>query len=224
MNRILLVEDEVMLAEIVKDSLASRGFEITTSHDGKSAWTILEAQQFDCIVLDVMMPELDGFSLIQKIRTKDAITPVIFLTARSQTQDVVKGFELGANDYLRKPFSIDELIVRIKALTQRQILATTPTDIITLGKYNFNPTKQTLQFENQIITLSHKETALLEKLVLQANQVVERSPLLLELWGDDSFFNARSMDVFISKLRRHLSKDANLQIINIRGIGYKLVV
>lgn len=224
MNRIFLVEDEVMLAEIVKDSLASRGFEVTTSHDGKSAWTILEAQQFDCIVLDVMMPELDGFSLIQKIRTKDAITPVIFLTARSQTQDVVKGFELGANDYLRKPFSIDELIVRIKALTQRQILATTPTDIITLGRYNFNPTKQTLQFENQIITLSHKETSLLEKLVLQANQVVERSPLLLELWGDDSFFNARSMDVFISKLRRHLSQDTNLQIINIRGIGYKLVV
>jgi DNA-binding response OmpR family regulator len=223
MKKILLVEDEMMLASIVKDSLETRDFEVVAAEDGEVAWQILADQTFDCIVLDVMMPKLDGFTLIQKIRKIDATTPVIFLTARAQTQDVVKGFELGGNDYLRKPFSIDELIVRINALVARKSTQNTDNEQFVIGKYIFHYTKQALIFEEKSQALSHREAAVLHRLFLSKNQVLERKQVLLDLWGDDSFFNARSMDVFISKLRKFLSQDENIQIVNVRGIGYKLI-
>ena len=223
MQKILLVEDEFMLAQIVKDSLESRDFDVTYAKDGAEGFVFFEQNQYDCIVLDVMMPKVDGFSLIQKIRAIDQQTPVIFLTARAQTQDVIKGFELGGNDYLRKPFSIDELIVRIKSLTNRKTIQITDNEIVMIGKYQFNYTKQTLIFAAKSQVLSHREAEILYRLFQAKNQVMERKQVLLDLWGDDSFFNARSMDVFISKLRKFLAQDTDIQIVNVRGVGYKLI-
>ncbi|MFZ4544507.1 MAG: response regulator transcription factor [Saprospiraceae bacterium] len=221
-KKLLVVEDEQMLAHIVKDSLQSKGFEVVAAGDGQEAWLLLAQHQFDCIVLDVMLPEMDGFTLIQKIRANDKITPVIFLTARSQTQDVVKGFELGGNDYLRKPFSIEELIARINALISRNVV---PVDNETckIGKFIFQYQKQLLLYDDQVQTMSHREAEILYRLYGSKNQVLERKQVLLDLWGDDTFFNARSMDVFISKLRKYLSQDPQIQIVNVRGIGYKLI-
>jgi two-component system, OmpR family, response regulator VicR len=223
-QKILLVEDEIMLAQIIKDSLESRHFDVTHAKDGVEGFAIFEQNHFDCIVLDVMMPNMDGFTLIQKIRQRDTQTPVIFLTARTQTQDVVKGFELGGNDYLRKPFSIDELIVRIGALINRQISQVSDNQLFKIGKYLFHYTKQTLTQEETTQILSHREAEILYRLFQSKNQVLERKQVLLDLWGDDTFFNARSMDVFISKLRKYLSQDTDVQIVNIRGVGYKLIL
>jgi DNA-binding response OmpR family regulator len=220
---ILFIEDEPMLAQIVKDSLETRGFEVTYAKDGVEGWAFYIKQKPDCIVLDIMMPNMDGFTLIQKIRQVDSYTPVIFLTARAQTQDVVKGFELGGNDYLRKPFSIDELIVRTNSLIQRSVHKSIDNDIVSIGKYTFNYTKQVLSLRDENTMLSHREAEILNRLYQTKNQVMERKQILLDLWGDDSFFNARSMDVFISKLRKLLSQDTDIQIINVRGVGYKLI-
>ena len=222
-HTILFIEDEPMLAQIVKDSLETRGFEVTYAQDGVEGWVSYSKQKPDCIVLDIMMPNMDGFTLIQKIRQVDAQTPVIFLTARAQTQDVVKGFELGGNDYLRKPFSIDELIVRIKSLIQRSVSKNIENEIVSIGKYTFNYTKQVLSLHDENTMLSHREAEILNRLFQTKNQVMERKQILLDLWGDDSFFNARSMDVFISKLRKLLSQDTDIQIVNVRGVGYKLI-
>ncbi len=222
-QKILYIEDEPMLAQIVKDSLETRGFMVTYAKDGADGWAFFQEQKPDCVVLDIMMPNMDGFTLIQKIRKIDQQTPVIFLTARAQTQDVVKGFELGGNDYLRKPFSIDELIVRIKALLARNNVQIIHNEQVVIGKFSFNYTKQILVFEDKIQQLSHREAEILQRLFQAKNQVMERKQVLLDLWGDDSFFNARSMDVFISKLRKFLAQDADIQIVNVRGIGYKLI-
>lgn len=226
--KILLVEDELMLAQIVKDSLETRGFAVEWAPDGELGWLAFQKNRPDVVVLDIMMPRLDGFSLLEKIRKIDPKTPVIFLTARSQTADVVKGFELGGNDYLKKPFSMDELIVRIRALVGRtQPTASPPPDrdeSVQIGSFLFFVVKQILERDGSLpIVLSHRESEVLRRLVFSRNAVVERRPLLLELWGDDSFFNGRSLDVFITKLRRHLRNDPAVQILNVRGVGYKLV-
>jgi DNA-binding response OmpR family regulator len=225
MASVLLVEDEVFLGQIVKDSLEVRGFQVQHATDGLQGLNLFTKHTPDVVVLDVMMPQMDGFTLAQKIREKQAHIPIIFLTARSQTVDVVKGFELGGNDYLKKPFSMDELIVRIKALLNRR-----PEDrpvekeCYTIGRYTFDYPKQKLMIDDKEQVLSHRESELLKRLYQNRNQVLERTAVLLELWGDDSFFNGRSLDVFITRLRQHLKQDPQLQIVNIRGIGYKLIV
>lgn len=186
---------------------------------------MFHAQTPDVVVLDVMMPQLDGFALSERIRTQNAYVPIIFLTARSQTVDVVKGFELGGNDYLKKPFSMDELIVRIKALLYRKVpAAASETGPYHIGQYLFDYPKQKLSFKGKDIILSYRESELLKRLFQQRNQVLERSTVLRELWGDNSFFNGRSLDVFITHLRNHLKADPQVQIVYIRGIGYKLIV
>lgn len=229
MINILLVEDEVLLARIIKDSLESRGYLVTHAADGRQGLEKFATQNPDIVVLDVMMPHMDGFSLAAEIRRHNTKIPIIFLTARSQVEDVVKGFELGGNDYLRKPFSMEELIARIKALLQRPPASDTGgtqeqvEKIFRIGAYVFDPVKQSLHHPKINVTLSHRESELLRKLCLHRNEVMERSPVLKELWGDDSIFNARSMDVYITKIRRHLQHDPSVQIINVRGIGYKLV-
>lgn len=220
--KILLAEDEPALGQIVAESLESQGFDVVFCQDGKQALEAYYKEQPQLMVLDVMMPKLDGFSLAKEVRMQDPNIPILFLTAKSQTKDVVEGFSIGGNDYLKKPFSIEELIVRIKNLLKhRDHLAT---DSISIGNYQFEFKKQTLQFDGEDpISLTHREAHLLYHLYNNRNQVLDRSIILKKLWGDDDFFNARSMDVFISKLRKKLKQDPGIQIINVRGYGYKLV-
>jgi DNA-binding response OmpR family regulator len=175
------------------------------------------------VVADVMMPRLDGFSLAELIRRDNAAVPIIFLTARSQPADVVRGFELGGNDYLKKPFSMDELIVRIKARLSATPPVAPPSGVLIIGRYQFDHPKQRLLFGAREELLTHREAELLKCLYDQHNQVLERTTVLQELWGDDSFFNGRSLDVFITRLRRYLKDDPQVQIVNVRGIGYKLI-
>ena len=220
--KVLLAEDEASLGMIVKESLETRNFTVFHAEDGKKARELYDSENPDILVLDVMMPLKDGFTLAKEIRLENNNIPIIFLTAKSQTSDVLEGFEHGGNDYLKKPFSMEELIVRIKSLLNRIHLKTN-VESITIGEYLFNFTKQTLTFLNEEQQLTHREAQLLFYLNEKKNTVLDRTFILNKLWGNDDFFNARSMDVFISKLRKKLHKDNNIQIINVRGFGYKLV-
>ncbi|MEM9361125.1 MAG: response regulator transcription factor [Bacteroidota bacterium] len=219
--KILLAEDEPSLGQIVKESLETRNFEVILCEDGKKAYESYLENKPELLVLDVMMPKKDGFTLVKEIRQKDTDIPIIFLTAKSQTKDVVNGFQLGGNDYLKKPFSMEELIVRIHALLNRS--RKHKKDHIQIGKFKFDYTKQLLIHDKDAQNLTHREAELLYHLIQKQNDVLDRSEILKKLWGDDDFFNARSMDVFITKLRKKLKKDKNIQIINIRGLGYKLI-
>jgi len=220
---ILLAEDEPSLGQIIKESLETRNFNVLLCENGETALKTYQDKQPQLLVLDVMMPKKDGFTLAKEIRETDDTIPIIFLTAKSQTQDVVEGFHIGGNDYLKKPFSIEELIVRIENLLQRAKTQQT-SKIINLGLYSFNFPKQTLQYKEEEATqLTHREAHLLFHLAKNRNQVLDRSLILNKLWGNDDFFSGRSMDVFITKLRKKLKKDDTIQILNIRGYGYKLV-
>jgi DNA-binding response OmpR family regulator len=220
--KVLLAEDEASLGMIVKESLETRGFTVFHAENGEEALEVYQQEKPDILVLDVMMPKKDGFTLAKEIRLENKGIPIIFLTAKSQTADVLEGFNHGGNDYLKKPFSMEELIVRIKALLNRIELKTN-VETIKIGKYIFNFTKQTLSYSDTLENLTHREAQLLFYLFEKKNEVLDRTYILNKLWGNDDFFNARSMDVFISKLRKKLKKDANIQIINIRGFGYKLI-
>ncbi|TGE21314.1 response regulator transcription factor [Hymenobacter aquaticus] len=225
MPTVLLVEDEAALGLIVKDSLEMRGFTVQYAADGEEGLRLFRQQPPDIVVADVMMPRMDGFTLAEHIRAQSPAVPILFLTARSQTADVVRGFELGGNDYLKKPFSMDELIVRIKAQLSRLPAAPAAQGPLPLGRYRFDYPKQKLYLDDgRAEDLSNREAELLKCLYDQRNQVLARTAVLRELWGDDSFFNGRSLDVFITRLRRYLKDDPQVQILNIRGIGYKLIV
>jgi DNA-binding response OmpR family regulator len=220
---ILLAEDEPALGLIIKESLETRNFNVLLCENGDIALETYKNQKPELLVLDVMMPKKDGFTLAKDIRSMDDAIPIIFLTAKSQTQDVVEGFSIGGNDYLKKPFSMEELIVRINNLLNRSQLQKT-SETLNIGNYTFNFPKQTLQYKaNQHIQLTHREAHLLFHLIKNKNQVLDRSAILNKLWGNDDFFNARSMDVFITKLRKKLQEDTAIQIINVRGFGYKLI-
>ncbi|MFY0603803.1 MAG: response regulator transcription factor [Flavobacteriaceae bacterium] len=221
--KVLLAEDEPSLGQIIKESLETRGFEVNLATNGELAYEIYKKEQPDILVLDVMMPKKDGFTLAKEIRQENAKIPIIFLTAKSQTKDVLDGFNIGGNDYLKKPFSMEELIVRIKALLDRIKLKTNNEKLI-LNEYTFNYTKQCLIHREETILLTHRESELLYHLYQKKNEILDRTFILKKLWGDNDFFNARSMDVFISKLRKKLSKDSKIQILNVRGFGYKLTI
>ncbi len=225
---ILLAEDERTLAMIIKDTLDGQGFDVTIASDGEEALRLYGTCKPDVLVADVMMPRLDGYELVRRIRKTDRQTPVIFLTARSAVGDVVHGFEMGANDYLKKPFGMQELIVRIKALLGRACTITPQpidTDRFTIGQYLFDAVVQRLTHvpTGNRAELSYRESEILRRLCLHPSEVVTSQSLLLELWGDDSFFNNKSLHVFITKLRHRLSQDPSLRIVNVRGIGYKLL-
>jgi DNA-binding response OmpR family regulator len=220
--KVLLAEDEASLGMIVKESLESRDFIVFHAENGTEAFEMYQIEKPDVLVLDVMMPIKDGFTLAKEIRLENKIIPILFLTAKSQTSDVLEGFHLGGNDYLKKPFSMEELIVRIKYLLNKIELKTN-VDNIKIGEYSFNLTKQTLEHASEIEQLTHREAQLLFHLFEKRNEVLDRTFILNKLWGNNDFFNARSMDVFISKLRKKLKKDNTLQILNIRGFGYKLI-
>jgi len=224
---VLLAEDESSLAHIVRESLEERGFKVVLCANGELALKRYSDVKPDILVLDIMMPLMDGFTVAKQIRLNDQKTPILFLTAKSQAKDVVTGFELGANDYLKKPFSMEELIVRIKVqLSKNGILEKTEHPIVTefkIGKFTFVPHRNIITDDLKIIRLTSRESELLKILFQNQQQIVPKTTILNALWGNDSFFNARSLDVFISKLRKHLSSDMTIQIINVRGIGFKLV-
>ncbi|MDB5087103.1 MAG: DNA-binding response regulator [Mucilaginibacter sp.] len=222
--KVLLLEDELQLAKIVSESLQTRGFSVTHVVNGVLGTEAIRKSNFDICIVDVMMPFMDGFTFVEQVRKTDKQVPVLFLTAKSQTDDVVKGYEAGGNDYLRKPFSLEELILRLNELLRRKAAGQTPSSI-SIGQYTFDMNKQELWFSGRLTgKLSHRENELLTLLIQHKNQVLDRKAVLLKLWGDDNFFNTRTMDVFITKLRKHLQQDPSVEIINIRGVGYKLTV
>jgi len=222
-TNILLAEDEPSLGLIIKESLETRAFKVHLAQNGEAAYSLYKKEKPELLVLDVMMPKKDGFTLAKEIRLEDDNIPIIFLTAKSQPQDVVEGFTIGGNDYLKKPFSMEELIVRINNLLNR-IKVQRTSEILHIGNYSFDFPKQTLKYqEDEPVQLTHREAHLLFHLIKNKNEVLERSLILNKLWGNDDFFNARSMDVFITKLRKKLKQDEHIQIVHVRGFGYKLI-
>jgi DNA-binding response OmpR family regulator len=222
---ILLAEDDPNLGQLLKNYLNVREFETTLITDGAQAMKVFRKEKFNICLLDVMMPELDGFALAKGIREIDSNIPIIFLTAKNLKQDVIEGFKSGADDYLTKPFSMEELIYRIEAILRRT--SARPQDaraeVYTIGKFTFDVTKQLLVYQDQTRKLTTKESELLELLCRHRNEVLERNFALKSIWIDDNYFNARSMDVYITKLRKYLSKDESVEILNIHGKGYKLL-
>jgi two-component system, OmpR family, response regulator TrcR len=220
--RILLAEDELALGSIIQESLESREFSVRLCGDGQSAWETYQQDKPDVLVLDVMLPKKDGFTLASEIRKIDLQTPIIFLTSKGQSEDVVKGFSLGGNDYVRKPFSMEELIVRIKAQLDKQLIRQSTSDWIALGNYQFHANRQVLCLGEIETSLTARESQLLQMLLQNANEITDRTLILKQIWGADDFFTARSMDVFITKLRKKLQGDPGIQILNVRGYGFKL--
>lgn len=227
MKHILFADDEEVLGLLVKEALEHEDdLTVDWQKNGKAALDSFMTQSYDLCILDVMMPSMDGFTLAKKIRDIDPNIPIIFLTARTQTDDVIDGFKAGGDDYIRKPFSVKELVARIRSLLKRASSTTTQDtqdDTISIGNYKFSPITQILESKEGQFTLTGREADLLHELILNKNKVVDRKSVLLKLWGEDSFFNGRSMDVYIVKLRKYLAHDPSLSIINIRGFGYKLV-
>lgn len=226
--KILYVEDEQFLGKIVKESLESREFDVKMITDGEAALPAFRNFQPDICVLDVMLPQKDGFTIGREIKELNSDIPIIFLTAKNQTQDVLKGFSSGGNDYIRKPFSMEELIARIQNLLALKgngdsVLREDNTPI-PIGTYLFDPRKYELRHGDHVRKLSHREAELLLIFARNQNLTVERKTILRTIWGDDSFFNSRNLDVYIKKLRDYLSEDENVQIITLKGIGYQFAV
>jgi DNA-binding response OmpR family regulator len=219
--KILYVEDEPFLGKIVKESLESRNFVVHMVSDGKAALSVFKSVLPDICVLDVMLPSKDGYSIAKEIRNIGSTVPIIFVTAKTQTDDLLKGFDAGGNDYLRKPFSMEELIVRIHNLLHlSQKKNANPQENISLGKFEFAPSKYELRINGKAKKLSHREASLLAILAENINNTTERKELLKRVWGDDSFFNSRNLDVYITKLRDYLKEDSDISIITIKGHGY----
>ncbi len=225
-TKVLYVEDEVFLGKIVRESLESRGFEVIMETDGANVMKLFKDSAPDICVLDVMLPNKDGFTLADEIRELREDVPIIFLTAKTQTEDVVKGFASGGNDYIRKPFSIEELIVRIQNLLRQKPEG--PQKIqgntVTLGKFSFQLNRQVLTNGTDERKLSFRESELLKLLYETRDKIIDRRDILNLLWGNDSFFNSRNLDVYITKLRGFLKADPSLEIITIKGVGYRFVV
>ncbi len=226
-TRILYVEDETFLAKIVKESLESRGYEVLLEMDGADVMAQFHEIKPDICILDVMLPNKDGFTIAEEIRKADMNMPIIFLTAKTQTTDLVKGFHKGANDYIRKPFSMEELIVRVEnALRYRngEAQSEEPKDEIRMGEYIFNPHRQTLIYNMVEKKLSFRESELLKLLYENRQHVIDRRDILNVLWGSDSFFNSRTLDVYVTKIRSYLKSDPALKIITVKGVGYRFVM
>jgi DNA-binding response OmpR family regulator len=224
--KILYVEDEPFLGRIVKESLESRDFEVNMANDGAKALDLFRKVSPDICVLDIMLPSKDGYSIAKSVRQLNPNVPIIFVTAKTQTDDLLKGFEAGGNDYLRKPFSMEELIVRVNNLLNlsKKNKPAIPIGIVTLGSFEFDVTRYDLKIGGTSRKLSHREAMLLQILTENRNSVVIRKDILMRIWGDDSFFNSRNLDVYITKLRDYLKGDDNIEIITIKGVGYQFVV
>ncbi|RYG18468.1 MAG: response regulator transcription factor [Chitinophagaceae bacterium] len=229
MKKILLVEDDPNLGLLLQDYLQIKGnFEVVLCTDGEEGLKAFGKQSFDICILDVMMPKKDGFTLGKEIRKTNQQVPIIFATAKSMMEDKASAYDLGGDDYITKPFRIEELLLRINALLKRVSAAQSPQEEepkqFEIGSYTFDYTTQIIHFDGQQQKLSTKEAELLRLLCLKKNSVLTREEALIHIWHDDNYFNGRSMDVFLSKLRKYLREDPKVEIINVHGKGYKLVV
>jgi two-component system, OmpR family, response regulator len=223
--RVLLAEDDENLGVLLREYLQAKNFDAALFNNGEKAYKSFERDHYDLCVLDVMMPVKDGFTLARDIRVINSDIPIIFLTAKSMKEDVIEGFKIGADDYITKPFLMEELIFRMEAILRR-----TRGDFseqqtqFTLGSYTFDTTKQLLKRGDEERKLTTKEAELLRLLCMHANKILERNFALKAIWVEDTYFNARSMDVYITKLRKYLKEDTSIQILNIHGKGYKLII
>ncbi len=224
MIRILLAEDDSNLGSLLKDYLSAKSYDTVLLPDGEQAWDKFNKEQFDICILDVMMPKLDGITLAKQIRETKPEIPIIFLTAKNMEDDIIEGFTAGADDYITKPFSMEELLYRIEAILRRTLgKVVDNSDHFEIGLFTFHPLTQVLEIENDSFKLTTKESELLKLLCNNRNEVLERNFALKSIWIDDNYFNARSMDVYITKLRKYLKRDPSVSILNVHGKGYKLI-
>ena len=222
-RRILVVEDEQVLRRIVVEALERTGYDVEAAGDGEEGLHLFEQQPADLVVADIMMPRMDGFDMVRRMRALHPNTLFLFLSARSGAEDVVEGFRPGGHDYLRKPFAMSELLVRIEALLSRLCNTDNQAKEYAIGSYLFDTVHATLRNGDAYVRLSSREAAILNSLAANAGRVVSSRAMLLDLWGDDSYYNLRSLNVYISKLRGYLSADSRVEIISVRGVGYKLL-
>ena len=226
-TKVLLAEDDKNLGSVLKSYLEAKGYPTTLCVNGQEAYNKFTSDKFDFCIVDVMMPVKDGFTLAKEIREIDKKTPILFLTAKSMQEDKIKGFELGADDYITKPFSMEELLLRMRAIIRRTTESKNmeaSRTIYEVGKFTFDYNRQLLKYNSEEQKLTSKETELLKMLCDNVNNVLDRSIALKKIWQDDSYFNARSMDVYITKLRKYLKEDDKIDLINVHGIGFKLVI
>jgi DNA-binding response OmpR family regulator len=225
--KVLLAEDDRNLGSLLKEYLDAKGYLTSLAANGKEGFDIFRKSKFDICLLDVMMPVKDGFTLAKEIRTLDAEVPIVFLTAKSMREDAIEGFTVGADDYITKPFSMEELLLRLKAILRRtrtQNIANSAQHEFNIGSYKFDYNRQVLEHNGKPEKLTSKEADLLRLLCLNSNDVLDRSFALNSIWKDDSYFNSRSMDVYIAKLRKYLKEDSSVEILNIHGKGFKLLI
>lgn len=223
--KILLCEDDENLGMLLREYLQAKGYSTVLCPDGEQGFKEFTKNKYDIAVLDVMMPKKDGFTLAQDIRQANADLPIIFLTAKTLKEDILEGFKIGADDYITKPFSMEELVFRVEAILRRvRGKKTKESTLYHIGKFVFDTQKQLLTIGDQQTKLTTKENELLALLCSHANEILQRDFALKTIWIDDNYFNARSMDVYITKLRKHLKDDDQIEIINIHGKGYKLIV
>ncbi|RLD79926.1 MAG: DNA-binding response regulator [Bacteroidetes bacterium] len=224
--KILLAEDDINLGSLLTQYLNAKNFEADLFGDGEKAWDGFNSKHYDICILDIMMPKKDGFTLAKEIRELNQKIPIIFLTAKTLKDDVLEGFKIGADDYITKPFVMDELLFRIEAIMRRINQSGNGANMGTyiIGNYTFDVQKQHLSINDETVKLTTKEAELLELLAASKNTILERNYALKLIWKDDNYFNARSMDVYITKLRKHLKKDDSIEILNVHGKGYKLIV
>lgn len=225
MAKILYVEDDPSLGFVTKDSLEEEGFQIFHFSDGKAAWKFFKKEKFDLCLLDVMLPEMDGFSLAEKIREQNPHIPIIFLSARLLDEDRIQGLKIGGDDYITKPFNIEELILKVRIFLKRNSVSDyqISSDYYKCGAYDFSYKQLTLAFDDQIQKLTHREAEVLKFFLERKNQVVKREDILIAIWGRDDYFLGRSLDVFLTRIRKMLSKDPNIKIENIHGVGFRLL-
>ena len=222
---ILLCEDDENLGMLLREYLEAKGYTAELCADGEEGYKTIMEKSFDLCILDVMMPKMDGFTLATKIREINSEIPFMFLTAKTLKEDILEGFKIGADDYITKPFSMEEVVFRIEAILRRvRGKKNKETTVHQIGRYTFDTQKQLLTFEGENTKLTTKEAELLTLLSSKANELLQRDYALKTIWIDDNYFNARSMDVYITKLRKHLKKDPNVEILNVHGKGYKLVI
>ena len=225
MLKILLCEDDENLGMLLREYLQAKGYAAELCPDGEAGYKAFLKEKFDICVLDVMMPKKDGFTLAQEIRQANADIPIIFLTAKTLKEDILEGFKIGADDYITKPFSMEELVKRVEAILRRvKGKKNRESTKYKIGKYMFDTQKQLLTIGQKQTKLTTKENELLSLLCSHANEILKRNDALRTIWIDDNYFNARSMDVYITKLRKHLKDDDQVEIINIHGQGYKLII
>jgi DNA-binding response OmpR family regulator len=226
-TKILLVEDDPNLGNLLKEYLDAKGYATTLAVNGKQGYDVFSKDKFNICILDVMMPVKDGITLAKEIRAIDVNIPIVFLTAKSMKEDAIEGFKVGADDYITKPFSMEELLMRLQAIlrrTESKAIKNSDQSEFKIGKYKFDYQHQVLDLKGVQQKLTTKEAELLKLLCLHANDVLDRNFALKTIWNDDNYFNGRSMDVYIAKLRKYLKEDTSVELINVHGKGFKLLM